>query len=146
MTETLQERIMRHEGFRSLPYQDTLNHWTVGFGHLLSESSAQEYEKGISTKDALDLLDKDIEIAKLAVARELPWTLGIAELKQEILQEMCFQLGINGLLGFHKMLSCARAGDDDGVVSNMLDSIWHKQTPSRCEELAALWLNNQPKE
>lgn len=142
MLETLEERIMRHEGFCSFPKIDVPPMFCVGFGHDITEQSAKnDYPNGISTEDAIKLLDEDISAAKLAVARELPWTLGLSEIKQEVLVEMCFQMGINGLLQFKNMLSCARDGDDSGVVKSMLASKWHTQTPARCEELANLWIN-----
>lgn len=137
--ETLEERIQRHEGFRSVPYQDSLGFWTVGFGHCITKNECTNYQQGISTSDALILLEHDISVAQLAVRSELPWASNLNEVQQGILVEMCFQLGINGLLQFKHMLQAAQNGDNDVVVSSMLASLWHKQTPNRCEELADLW-------
>lgn len=145
MIETLQDRIMRHEGFCAIPKPDAKGMYVVGFGHDLSETASQEYSNGISTQDAIELLDKDIATAKYAVASELPWTLGLSEIRQEVFVEMAFQMGINGLLEFRNMLALAREGNVEAVNQHMLESAWHNETPSRCEELANLYLNNGEK-
>ncbi len=62
--------------------------------------------------------------------------------KRDVLTEMVYQMGIGGLLEFKTLLSCARSGDDDGVVHSMLGSLWHQQSPGRCEELANDWLGD----
>ncbi len=97
----------------------------------------------ITEAEALDLLNADIAKAQAELAKELPWTLDLPQYKQDILTEMVFQLGVNGLLGFRDLLFRARSGDDDGVAHAMLDSLWHRQTPARCEELANDWLNGE---
>lgn len=142
MTETLIQRLKRHEGYRLKPYLDTTGNYTIGYGHKLTDDQAQEYANGISEIDAEQLLDADINKARVALAQDLPWALDLPRFRQDILTELVFQLGVNGLLTFKNLLYCARCGDQDGVAHAMLDSLWHKQTPARCEELAALWLSN----
>ena len=141
MSESLQDRIMRHEGFCAIPKLDVAPMYVIGFGHDITEMQRDNYSNGISISDATALLDKDIAASTLEVSTEIPWSVHLDEIKQEVLIEMAFQIGIHGLLGFHNMLLCAKNGDDSGVVANMLNSEWHKQTPSRCEELANLWIN-----
>jgi lysozyme len=139
--ETLQQRIERHEGIRFKPYLDTTGHWTIGCGHMLTAPQAHDYANGISQAEALDLLDADIARARAEVAKDLPWTSQLCEIRQEVLIEMVFQLGMNGLLGFKNLLYCTRSGDWAGAAHAMLDSEWHRQTPARCEELANLMLS-----
>ena len=145
--EDLVLRIIRHEGFKSFPYQDTLGHWTIGCGHCITEQTAKNsYPNGISYKDAIGLLEADLDAAKLAVARELPWTLGMDELRLGILVEMTFQLGIAGVLRFVKMLNAIRNQDWETAAEEMLDSLWVKQAPYRAQELANLMENGYNQE
>lgn len=141
MNESLEDRIKRHEGFCFKPKYDAKGMYVIGHGHDLSEDDAQVYCNGISQDEADELLYADIAKAKHLLAKELPWTEDLPQLKREILTEMVFQMGINGLLKFHNLLFHARSGDEDGVVHSMLSSLWHKQTPDRCEELANLWFS-----
>jgi lysozyme len=142
MTETLSHRIQRHEGIRLTPYRDTLGHWTIGCGHEMTECQAQGYVNGISEAEALDLLTADIANAQALVSSDLPWVSQLSELRREVLVEMVFQLGMDGLLGFHDMLFDLRSGNYAEAASAMLDSEWHKETPGRCEELASIMRND----
>lgn len=138
MTETLEDRIKRHEGLRLQAYTDTTGHLTIGWGHRIQPGDPTE----VTEEEAEQLLQQDIQNAKDELAKDLPWTLALPMDQQSILIEMVFQLGVSGLLGFRNMLFCIRSGDTDGTVHAMLDSLWHKQCPERCEELANLWLNS----
>jgi lysozyme len=141
LQETLQQRIMRHEGFVAFPKIDVAPMYVIGYGHDITETEAKGmYANGISQSDAQTLLASDIAKCKQEVKNDLPWSQGLSGLKQEILEEMAFQIGIEGLLEFKNMLACAQKGDDAGVAENMLASDWHDETPERCEELADLWL------
>ena len=87
------------------------------------------------------MLDNDINISKHEVNEKMPWTLGLDELRLEVLYEMCFQLGFNRLSMFKKMLNAMREGDFNRAADEMLNSAWHKQTPKRCEELSKIMRN-----
>lgn len=143
MTETLSQRIARHEGFCAFAKVDVPPMLCIGYGHDITQSAADtDYANGITRGTALSLLQDDIARAKRQLTTELPWTVNLSQIRQEVLIEMVFQLGINGLLKFKNMLACAKRGDDKGVYDNMLSSKWHDQTPARCAELANLWINN----
>lgn len=133
--ETLEQRIGRHEGYREFEYFDSLGNPTIGIGHLCKKG---EYPDGINYVDALKLLDADIKKAKLSIAKEMPWTMGMGAIRFGILVEMVFQLGINGILRFKKMIVALRQQDYDGAADEMLDSDWYEQTPNRCKELAQI--------
>ncbi len=132
MTESLQDRILRHEGIRLKVYNDSLGFATIGVGRLLSN--------GISQDEAMLMLDNDIDRCQIQVAKNLPWVLGLDDIRQGVLVEMAFQLGINRLLMFKKALAAMRDHDWGTAAKEMLDSTWHKQSPSRAEELAELML------
>lgn len=141
MTETLSQRIIRHEGILLKPYRDTLGNFTIGVGHLITEAQATgEYAGGITEDEATEMLECDINKAQAAV-NGMAWTSSLCRVRQEVLTEMVFQLGFDGLLGFKNLLFCVRSGDWDGAAAAMLDSRWHTQTPERCEELAGLVLS-----
>lgn len=134
MTETLKDRLVRHEGFRARAYKDTLGKLTIGYGRCLTTN-------GISDDEAELMLNNDIEDAKLALSQSFPWSLGLNDFRKDVLTEMIFQLGVKGVSGFPKMIAAIRIGDFGGAAKEMLNSAWHVQTPARCEELAEIMLN-----
>ena len=54
-----------------------------------------------------------------------------------VICEMCFQLGKPRVMKFKKMWQALRDGDFQEASAQIIDSQWHKQTPGRCEEVAA---------
>ena len=50
---------------------------------------------------------------------------------------MCYQLGGPRTAKFKKMWQALKDGDIQEASAQILDSVWHKQTPSRCAEVAA---------
>lgn len=139
--ESLEERIIRHEGFRSLPYLDILGNPTIGFGHCFPSDCADKYKDGITVEHATQLLEQDIANTKQNAALEFPWVLGLDDCRASVIYEMCFQLGVGGVTIFHKMIAAIRDHNWPEAAKQMLDSVWHEQTPARCEELAELMLN-----
>lgn len=132
--ETLRDRIIRHEGVSLVPYKDTLGKLTIGVGRCLDT-------QGISQDEAQYLLDNDIENVVAKVNSSLPWVQSLDDRRRDVLYEMAFQLGINGLLGFKNTLAAINANNWSSASVAMLNSAWHKQTPKRCEELANIILN-----
>lgn len=58
------------------------------------------------------------------------------EVRQEVLIQMVFQLGADGVRQFKKTLESIRLGNFDAASKGMLASRWAKQTPKRAQRLA----------
>lgn len=146
MNEKLEARLIRHEGLRTVPYLDSIGYWTIGVGHKITLDQAQNtYVNGVSRLEALDMLEQDIAICQKQ-ANTLPWFAALCEARQLVIIEMIFQLGLSGLLEFKKMISAIENKEWEDAANQMLDSDWHKQTPSRCEELANIMLTGKDDE
>ena len=52
-----------------------------------------------------------------------------------MLADMCFNLGINRLLGFKNTLAAIKAGDYEAAADGMLASMWAKQVGKRAHRL-----------
>jgi lysozyme len=89
---------------------------------------------------AMDLLKADIGKAINGCLTALPWLVDVDEARRDVIYEMAFQLGVHGVLGFKQMLMHLKEGDYADAAREMLESLWHKQTPSRCEELANIMI------
>lgn len=122
--------LMRHEGLRLKPYKDTVGVLTIGYGRNLDV-------KGISSLEAEYLLDNDISEV-LNSLEKLPWWQGLDTIRKAVIIDMAFNLGINGLLGFKKMIMAIQEGDYRKAAYEMRHSLWASQVGYRADELAVL--------
>lgn len=136
----LRARLMLHEGISLVAYYDSEGYATQGVGHLLSPVRHAPLAgfPDITTEQAMIWLDADIGMAEDHVASVFGWFATLDGIRQGVLVEMAFQLGLAGLLGFTRMLSDCRFGNFVGAAAEMLNSTWHTQTPARCEALAEI--------
>ena len=136
MTEALMNRIktqlVRHEGLKLKPYRCTAGKLTIGIGRNLDD-------RGISQKEAYAMLDRDIQDCEQRLLEEIPNIYNnLDEVRQSVLLNMCFNLGIKGLLEFKNTLAFIGAGDWERAANNMLASKWAKQVGHRAIELSEL--------
>ena len=124
------ERIKRHEGLRLKPYICPTGHLTIGYGRNIEAN-------GITEEEAEYLLAHDVQRAEKD-AQSLEWFQGLSGPRQEVVVEMVYQMGLRTVRGFLRLAKAIRDGDWDEAANQMLASMWHKQTPQRCEELAAI--------
>ena len=137
--ERLMESVKKHEGYRIKVYLDTLGKRTVGVGHLCVEDFWED-DKEYEEKFLMEILAEDLQNA-IKGARELKEEhscTDIDEIAQEILVEMVFQLGKNGVSKFRNMWKALAEKNYIGASFEMLDSKWAKQTPNRAKSMAEL--------
>lgn len=124
--------LRKDEGLRTEPYQCTEGHWTIGVGHKILPH--EEFTE-LSRVAAMQLLELDIQKAIEGCERIYDDFDAWPEPVQEILVNMCFQLGETGLLGFRNMNAALRRRAWREAAKHGRDSKWQKQTPNRCERL-----------
>lgn len=129
--DQLTEDLRRDEGERLLPYRDSVGKLTIGVGRNLDDV-------GISENESLILLTTDILRAASALDAQLPWWRTLDAARQNALANMCFNLGINGLLKFVKFLPALQAGDWNAAALEMLHSTWAQQVGERAVRLATI--------
>ena len=66
----------------------------------------------------------------------IPFFNALTDSQQESICEMIFQLGINGVMKFKRMLSALEDGNGEEAYKEALDSKWARQTPERAQEVA----------
>ena len=134
--ESVKNRIKKHEGFRNKVYKDTLGKRTIGYGHLCGEDWWEEDKE--YTQAALErIFDKDFDKAKDG-ASKLYEGCEISDTAKGLIIEMVFQLGPTGVSKFKNMWAALKESPPNykQASSEMLDSRWAKQTPSRAKELS----------
>ena len=123
------EQLKRDEGIRPFPYTDTVGKLTIGVGRNLTDV-------GLSQEEIDYLLTNDIARAEAAISAALPWFGDLDAVRQDVLINMTFNMGVNGVLGFHNMLAAMEQHDWPTAAREMLDSKWATQVGDRATRLA----------
>jgi len=131
MITNLTEQLRRDEGEKLHAYSDHLGFLTIGIGRLIDKRKGG----GISQEESAYLLANDIRQKTGEVIMALPWAAHIDPVRFGVLQNMAFQMGTDGLVGFRNTLKFIEAGEYERAGANMRASKWHSQTPARCERL-----------
>jgi len=132
LLERIKEQLVRHEGLRLKPYHCTAGKLTIGYGRNLDDC-------GISQTEAYVLLKNDIQNCEKQLLDEIPEIYnGLDEVRKSVLLNMCFNMGIKGLLSFKNTLAFIKAGDWERAANFMLVSKWAKQVGRRALELSEL--------
>jgi len=128
-------RLNRTEGRRNKPYIDTVGKITIGVGHNLTA-------KGLPGPMIDELLSGDIADATQE-AESLPVYTYLDPIRQTVLVDMVFNMGVNDVKEFVNMLSAIKRRDYATAASCMLQSKWADQVGSRAIELARIMSTGQ---
>jgi lysozyme len=138
------QRLVLHEGCMLVPYKCPAGFLTIGVGRNIEKNPLTSEEKkvcgdymnGITKNAAFYLLRNDIEKVCKDLMKNIPWWKNLDNERQYALLDMCFQLGINGLLRFRKMLSAMGVGNWQQAAEECLNSNYARQTPKRAKRIA----------
>lgn len=128
--EKLIAQLSIDEGRKPRIYRDTVGKWTGGVGRNLSDRPFFENEIDL-------MLNNDITLVEVQLDDKLPWWRTMTDARQNVLLNMCFNLGIDRLLGFKNTLAYMKAGNYNKAADGMLSSLWAKQVGDRAKRLAA---------
>lgn len=106
-------------------------HPTIGIGRSLDTN-------GISAEESAYLFSHDIESCLAALSGRLIWWSQLDGVRQRVLVNMAFNVGINGLMKFRKTLAAIQARDWATAAAEILDSNAARQLPVRYERLAEM--------
>jgi lysozyme len=133
-TKQLSAELKKDESVRYSAYKDSLGYLTIGVGRLIDARKG-----GALSDDEVEyLLLNDIVKVMAQLNAKLPWWSTLSEPRQRVLANMCFNLGIGGLLGFVNTLEFVRTGDYAAAAAGMLASKWATQVGARAQRLAAM--------
>lgn len=130
--QRLVDQLRRDEGERLAVYQDQLGYWTIGVGRLVDARRGG----GITAEESAYLLANDISKRRQALAQRYSWFAALDPARQAALVNMAFQLGLEGLDRFPRMLAAVRDQRYAEAESHGLDSVWaRQQTPGRARRV-----------
>ena len=127
--KNLLEDIKKHEGFVEHVYDDSLGIPTIGYGFAIKDLTLDE-------DIAEEILIRKLEKLKRNAIARFKWLEDMPVEVQEVILNMCYQLGVTGTSKFRKAISALQEGDWEEAANEMLDSLWARQTPNRAKELS----------
>ena len=148
MTELLDQLVL-HEGLELLPYKDSLGIDTIGIGRNLEHRGLSEEELvhlgkdisdicewGITKEQAYYLAENDIKIVEEEVCKAHPCVVELDEIRQRVIIDMAFNIGVPRLNKFVKMWKAIDEQDFAEAKVQMLDSRWANQVGNRAVRLS----------
>jgi len=148
--ENFVNKLIAHEGLRLQVYKDTLGIDTIGIGRNLEDRGITKeeldwmdipnmdavYEYGITEADAMYLAKNDVQIVEKELVRAHPCVDKLDAVRQLVLMDMAFNMGVPRLRKFTKMWNAIHENKFDIAAKEMLDSRWAVQVKSRSTKLA----------
>jgi len=133
----LRDQLIGFEGYEHRVYPDPITRaepWTVGVGH----TGPDVHPGDTWTDEQINAaLDADIAEKTAQCRAAFPWFDSLNEPRQAVLVGMCFQMGINRLLGFKNTLQSIADERYANAAEGIRQSMWAHQTPKRALRLAA---------
>ena len=144
------DKLIAHEGLVLTVYKDTLGIDTIGIGRNLQDRGISKeeldhmdipsmdavYEHGITEEDAYYLATNDIALVEKELARAKPCVYDLDAVRQLIVLDMAFNMGVPRLCKFKKMWAAIHEQRFDIASIEMLDSRWARQVKSRATKLS----------
>ena len=103
--------------------------------HALGITVDSIVRDGITRPQALYLCNCDVAVACHALDAHLPWWRALDPIRQRVMLNWCFNIGIGGLLGFKNTLAAIERHDWPAAVAGMKASKWNTQVGHRAERL-----------
>ena len=125
----LLKSIKINEGFKPRVYKDTLGIDTIGYGFAIKDLHLDE---DLSE----EILKRKVNKLIKRIYKTFDWFINMPEDVQEVVVEMCYQMGVSGFSKFKKTIKLLSEKQFTDASTEMLDSLWAKQTPIRALKLS----------
>jgi lysozyme len=126
---SLEDQLIDHEGLELKPYRCTAEKLTIGVGRNIED-------RGITEDEARYLLKNDIKIVEDELLERQPMVGGLDSVRQRVLVDMGFNLGLPILMKFQNMWAAIESEEWDEAADQMMDSRWAKQVGRRAKRLS----------
>ena len=125
------DQLIKHEGLQLKPYHCPAGKLTIGVGRNLED-------KGITKKEAMILLENDINQCLKDLKTIFQTFDQLPESVQQVLVDMRFNLGFKGFRSFTKMIMAVKDQNFILAAQEMKDSHWYSQVGQRAETLVTM--------
>lgn len=137
------DELERDEKFMPKPYFDcghppVLSCLRCGKGALTVGIGRNLRDKGLRKGEAYHLTHNDIEEVEADLDARVPWWRRLDEVRQRVLANMCFNMGVVRLMEFEHMLAHAMIGQYGAAADAMVASAWYVQVGARAVRLVQM--------
>ena len=123
------DSIKKHEGYVGIVYKDSLGIDTIGYGFAIKDLELDA--------DICDIiLERKICALIDRISNKFSWYKYMPPEIQDIVVEMCYQMGVYGFSCFRKTIAYLQDKKWEEASVEMLDSRWAEQTPNRANEMS----------
>tara|TARA_Y100001963_G_scaffold73661_1_gene102449 strand:+ start:571 stop:1011 length:441 start_codon:yes stop_codon:yes gene_type:complete len=135
IAKNIVETVKKHEGFEPKVYKCPTGHDTIGYGFKVSDMYIDE-------DIAQEMLIRILIHKENQMRNTFDWVDDMPVLVQEVLLNMCYQMGVHGVSKFKKMIRAMKKEDWATASNEMLDSKWARSdSPHRAKELSDIVLS-----
>lgn len=117
------------EGCKIFPYVDTRGFLTIGFGHKILPG--EDFTDGITQAQADQIFASDLGDVEDGIRGVLDCYDTLNEVRQGVVLDMAFNLGLHGFSEFKRLIAALSAGDFVSAANEMINSVWYTQVKSR---------------
>ncbi len=104
---------------------------TIGVGRNLTD-------KGLSDREIDFLLDNDVIEVENDAMTHFPWYFGLDDVRQRVILNMLFNIGLGKLRTFVRTLAAVAEGNYTLAAELMPQSLWARQVGARATRLIAM--------
>ena len=134
----LRKQLEIDEGVKYEIYKDHLGYPTFGIGHLVVEGD-EEHGKPVGTPVSEDrvnaVFESDVQKFVSESKKVFPNLDDLPEEAQQVIVNMCFNMGAPRLSKFKKFIAAVNDGNWSTAAVEMMDSRWATQVGKRAERL-----------
>lgn len=123
------------EGFKPSMYRDSRGNWTAFYGHNMSVPQTQ--------KTAYAVYLADVAVAEEGLDAHTAWWRFLDPVRQLVMVDMAFNMGIAGLMTFTEFLAAMNVRDWPTAAKDMMESKWQAQVGNRAVFLQEIVLTGQ---
>ena len=131
MTFDIESALRQHtiwaEDVRRFPYEDSVGVLSIAVGRNLEH-------RGLNDDEIELMLKNDLALA-LSEAQKLEYFDRLDGVRQIVIRDMVFNMGLPRFSGFVKTNAALKAGDYLKAAAEMVDSKWYRQTGRRAQRL-----------
>ena len=141
-TQYLFNEVEYEEGLKLKPYKDKFGIWSIGIGHNIqadpemNKQLAQLQRDGITEDQARALFANDVQGKILDLDIHIPWWRTLDDVRQNVLVNICFNVGCGQLLTWHHTLDAFQSHNWSLAAANLQSTRpWADQVPNRARRL-----------
>lgn len=128
----VKDQLKRDEGWSPCAYTDSEGYTTVGYGFMIDRRKG-----GRIPRDVADYwLDYEINLVRQELEVLMDWVPQLDAVRQDVLVNMAYNMGVGNLLKFKKTLMYVKAGLFSNAAREMLNSRWAVQVKGRATRLS----------